>query len=99
MILSSSAILLVDLVGFVCSWIPNSSPTISSKFKLPTSRLHAGDDPYSENRGDARGASLLLEDVSVYRGPVEIMTGIDWRIEPRQKWALVGYVVIWTVRK
>jgi len=42
------------------------------------------------NRGDARGAALLLEDVSVYRGPACILRDIDWRVEPRQKWALVG---------
>jgi len=42
------------------------------------------------NRGDARGASLLLEGVSVYRGPEKIISGIDWRVEPKTKWALVG---------
>jgi ATPase subunit of ABC transporter with duplicated ATPase domains len=43
-----------------------------------------------ENRGDARGAALLLEGVTVYRGPAEILRNIDWRVEPRTKWALVG---------
>lgn len=40
--------------------------------------------------GDARGAALLLENVSVYRGPNQVIKGIDWRVEPRTKWALVG---------
>ena len=31
-----------------------------------------------------------MEDVYVYRGPAEILQSIDWRVEPRQKWALVG---------
>lgn len=44
----------------------------------------------NKNRGDARGAALLLENVSVYRGPAEILKGLDWRVEPRTKWALVG---------
>jgi ATP-binding cassette subfamily F protein 3 len=43
-----------------------------------------------ENRGDARGAALLMEGVSIYRGPERILKEIDWRVEPRTKWALVG---------
>eukprot|EP00977_Amphora_coffeiformis_P014886 scaffold4242_cov175-Amphora_coffeaeformis.AAC.10 len=47
-------------------------------------------EDWQEYRGDARGAVLLMEDVHVYRGPAEILQGINWRVEPRQKWALVG---------
>ncbi|KAL7577710.1 hypothetical protein ACA910_001020 [Epithemia clementina (nom. ined.)] len=39
---------------------------------------------------ETRGAALLLEGVNVYRGPSHILRDIDWRIEPRTKWALVG---------
>ena len=38
----------------------------------------------------ARGAALLLENVSISRGPSEILKNIDWRVEPRTKWALIG---------
>jgi ATPase subunit of ABC transporter with duplicated ATPase domains len=41
-------------------------------------------------RGDARGAALLVENVSVYRGPVQILSNIHWRVEPTAKWGVVG---------
>lgn len=41
-------------------------------------------------RGDARGAALVVEDASVYRGPAEILSNINWRVEPKAKWAIVG---------
>ena len=42
------------------------------------------------NRGDANGAALLLQDVNVYRGSSQILSNINWRVEPKQKWGLVG---------
>lgn len=42
------------------------------------------------NRGDARGAALLLEEVTVFRGSDPIIKSVDWRVEPKNKWALVG---------
>ena len=41
-------------------------------------------------RGDARGAALLVERVSVYRGPVQVLSDINWRVEPTAKWGVVG---------
>ena len=41
-------------------------------------------------RGDARGAALLVEDVSVFRGPSQILTNVNWRVEPTARWGLVG---------
>ena len=41
-------------------------------------------------RGDARGAALVVVDASVYRGPVQILSSIHWRVEPKAKWAVVG---------
>ncbi|CAB9505190.1 Tylosin resistance ATP-binding protein TlrC [Seminavis robusta] len=38
----------------------------------------------------ARGAALLLENVAISRGPAQILKSIDWRVEPRTKWALIG---------
>jgi len=42
------------------------------------------------SRGDARGAALLLDDISVSRGTSQILSNINWRIEPKSKFALVG---------
>ena len=65
-------------------------PRVSASQRIRTSAHDGTSDPFAENRGDSRGASLLLEDVSVFRGPAEILRGVSWRVEPRTKWALVG---------
>jgi ATPase subunit of ABC transporter with duplicated ATPase domains len=41
-------------------------------------------------RGDTRGAALLVENVAISRGASQILTSINWRIEPKAKWGLVG---------
>ena len=41
-------------------------------------------------RGDARGAAFLMDNVAVSRGSNPILTQIDWRVEPMQSWAIVG---------
>jgi ATPase subunit of ABC transporter with duplicated ATPase domains len=53
--------------------------------------------PYSTNGSSkkrqedyARGAALLVKDVSISRGPAQILKNIDWRVEPKTKWALIG---------
>ena len=48
-----------------------------------------------QRNGDARGAALLVENLSVIRGSAgssssTILQNVSWRIEPRTKWALVG---------
>lgn len=42
------------------------------------------------SRGDSRGAAVLLEGLSVSRGPAQILEDINWRVEPRSKWAVIG---------
>ncbi|KAG7336663.1 ABC transporter, ATP-binding protein [Nitzschia inconspicua] len=42
------------------------------------------------SRGDARGAAIRLEGVSISRGNSQILKDIDWRIEPKAKWGLIG---------
>jgi len=41
-------------------------------------------------RGDAKGAALRLVDVAVSRGGSTLLSSIDWRVEPKSKWGLVG---------
>jgi ATPase subunit of ABC transporter with duplicated ATPase domains len=87
----------------VNGWIPSSAPRFSSR---STPSGADGTDPFLRearfrkrpppeavadgSRGDARGAALLLEGVTVFRGPAEVLSNISWRVEPRQKWAVVG---------
>jgi ATP-binding cassette, subfamily F, member 3 len=47
-------------------------------------------EPLRRQEGDARGAALLLEDVTVFRGPSPILQDLSWRVEPKTKWGLVG---------
>ena len=48
-------------------------------------------DVVGENRrGDASGAALRLEEVTVSRSGVSLIQNVNWRIEPNAKWALVG---------
>jgi ATP-binding cassette, subfamily F, member 3 len=60
----------------------------------PTKRRgggNGGNGSGSSNNADkARGAALLMEGASVWRGPAQILHNIDWRIEPNTKWGLVG---------
>jgi ATP-binding cassette subfamily F protein 3 len=65
-----------------CSLSVASSPTDTTPTSPNNNIIH--------NRGDTRGAALLMEGVSIFRGPERIIKGVDWRVEPRTKWALVG---------
>jgi ATP-binding cassette subfamily F protein 3 len=56
----------------------------------PADTTNSPNNNIIHNRGDTRGAALLMEGVSIFRGPERIIKSIDWRVEPRTKWALVG---------
>jgi len=73
---------------------PSSSYSSSSSFSLnaveTTAAIDADVDVVGEGRrGDAKGAALRLVDVAVSRGGSTLLRSIDWRIEPKSKWALV----------
>ena len=64
----------------------------SSSFSLNAAEtaIDAEVDVVGEGRrGDAKGAALRLVDVAVSRGGSTLLRSIDWRIEPKSKWALV----------
>jgi ATP-binding cassette subfamily F protein 3 len=80
--------LAVNLLGLLLLWvttdaylIPVATVRASTRLQVATAEAH---------RGDARGAALLVEDVTVYRGPSRILSGVNLRIEPGTKWAIVG---------
>lgn len=41
-------------------------------------------------RGDARGAAILIDDLTVSRGSVQMIRDVCWRVEPFAKWGIVG---------
>ena len=40
--------------------------------------------------GDTGGAALVLDDLSVSRGPVELVSGASWTCMPGERWGIVG---------
>lgn len=40
--------------------------------------------------GDTGGAALVLDDLSVSRGPVELVSGVSWTCMPGERWGIVG---------
>ncbi|KAH8049473.1 ATPase [Aureococcus anophagefferens] len=40
--------------------------------------------------GDTGGAAIVLDDVAVRRGPVELLSGVSWRVLPGERWGIVG---------
>jgi ATP-binding cassette, subfamily F, member 3 len=63
----------------------SSATTTTSSSSSSTSAIADG-----LSRGDARGAAIRLENVSISRGNSRILNNIDWRIEPKAKWGLIG---------
>lgn len=40
--------------------------------------------------GDTKGAALLLEDVAISRGATPLMSNVQWRVQPKERWGIVG---------
>ncbi|KAG7357674.1 ABC transporter related protein [Nitzschia inconspicua] len=80
--------------GTVTSKVPPSTTSVTTTATTTTTTRSTSstnsilDDGLS--RGDARGAAIRLEGVSISRGNSQILKDIDWRIEPKAKWGLIG---------
>ena len=48
------------------------------------------EEPTGPSVGDTRGATLLLENVAISRGPSPLISNVNLRIEPGQRWGIVG---------
>lgn len=40
--------------------------------------------------GDTAGAALIFEDVRIRRGAAELVTGVNWKVMPGERWGVVG---------
>lgn len=40
--------------------------------------------------GDTGGAALVVEDTMISRGPADILSDVNWRVMPNERWAIVG---------
>jgi len=67
-----------------------SLPTLFASLSETPSAKRKAKTTDGLSRGDARGAAVLLEGVSIARGSAQILEGIDWRVEPKSKWAVIG---------
>jgi len=67
-----------------------TSTRIGSTISPSSSSIDDVDVVGEGRRGDAKGAALRLVDVAVSRGGSTLLNNIDWRVEPKSKWGLVG---------
>ena len=65
---------------------------VSKRFGQQPSLFLQSDDGETMKRGDARGAALLVENLSVSRGSAQILSEIEFRVEPKSKWGVVGTI-------
>eukprot|EP00536_Pseudo-nitzschia_multiseries_P005072 jgi/Psemu1/285520/fgenesh1_pg.91_\ len=47
-------------------------------------------ETYGTVVGDTRGAALRLEDVAISRGASPLLKGINWSVQPKERWGIVG---------
>ena len=65
---------------------------VSSALVAPARRARIGTHLPRANIqfGDTGGAAIVLDDVAVRRGPVELLSGVSWRVLPGERWGIVG---------
>ena len=56
-------------------------------FQMPT--MSARMRPVMSS-SDTGGAEIVFDEVSVRRGPVELLSDVSWRMNPGERWAVVG---------
>ena len=61
-----------------------------SESSLAIASTAASEEIAGPSVGDTRGATLLLEDVAISRGPTPLIRDVELRIEPGQRWGIVG---------
>ena len=62
----------------------------SSALVAPARRARIGSLQANIQFGDTGGAAIVLDDVAVRRGPVELLSGVSWRVLPGERWGIVG---------
>ena len=63
---------------------------VSSALVAPARRARIGSLQANIQFGDTGGAAIVLDDVAVRRGPVELLSGVSWRVLPGERWGIVG---------
>lgn len=59
-------------------WVATSSSEVASGPK------------YDIQFGDTSGAALLISDAYLSRGPMDLLNEVNWRVNPRERWGIVG---------
>ncbi|KAH8048613.1 ATPase [Aureococcus anophagefferens] len=73
------------------SWLAFALLRVSSALVAPAQRARIGSHlPAGIQFGDTGGAAIVLDDVAVRRGPVELLSGVSWRVLPGERWGIVG---------
>mmetsp|Transcript_9790 Transcript_9790/g.15036 ORF Transcript_9790/g.15036 Transcript_9790/m.15036 type:complete len:735 (+) Transcript_9790:139-2343(+) len=69
---------------------PHRNIPVAKSFGRHSPLFLQKDDGETMKRGDTRGAALLVENLAVSRGPAQILSDINFRVEPKSKWGVVG---------
>jgi ATPase subunit of ABC transporter with duplicated ATPase domains len=72
------------------SWLAFALLRCSSALVAPAGRARIGGHLRAIQFGDTGGAAIVLDDVAVRRGPVELLSGVSWRVLPGERWGIVG---------
>eukprot|EP00592_Proboscia_alata_P006477 CAMPEP_0194357088 /NCGR_PEP_ID=MMETSP0174-20130528/4621_1 /TAXON_ID=216777 /ORGANISM="Proboscia alata, Strain PI-D3" /LENGTH=632 /DNA_ID=CAMNT_0039126963 /DNA_START=63 /DNA_END=1961 /DNA_ORIENTATION=+ len=74
-----------------------SPPTRRSIITTTTTPLYSTQAPptdtseqYGTIVGDTKGAALRLSDVAISRGASPLLSSIDWSVQPKERWGIVG---------
>jgi ATP-binding cassette, subfamily F, member 3 len=66
------------------------SSATALKASIAPSPRNDQSNQFSPSVGDTRGATLLLENVSISRSSTQILKDIQWSVQPRERWGIVG---------
>jgi ABC-type glutathione transport system ATPase component len=68
--------------------VNNNNHRISSHLFAAT--LKSVEEPTGTTVGDTRGAAMRLENVGISRGAEPLLSGIEWSVQPKERWGIVG---------
>jgi ATP-binding cassette subfamily F protein 3 len=47
-------------------------------------------DSFEVQYGDTAGAAVVVQDIMISRGATDVLSGVNWRVLPNERWAIVG---------
>ena len=87
-----SVMILSALIGLLCLSSTHSFTAVSKTHNVVAlSATAVGEAPTVQlTVGDTKGAALMLEDIAVARGSNRLLGNINWSVQRRERWGIVG---------